>query len=41
MKIIEKNAFDILDRGGNISAVFRKVTYQKKYNGFKVVNAGR
>ena len=33
-----KNAFDILDRGGNISAVFRK-ELPKKYNGFKVVNA--
>ena len=33
-----KNAFDILDRGGNISAVFRK-SLPKKYNGFKVVNA--
>ena len=33
-----KNAFDILNRGGNISAVFRK-SLPKKYNGFKVVNA--
>ena len=32
------NAFDILNRGGNISAVFRK-SLPKKYNGFKVVNA--
>ena len=32
------NAFDILNRGGNISAVFRK-ELPKKYNGFKVVNA--
>ena len=32
------NAFDILSRGGNISAVFRK-ELPKKYNGFKVVNA--
>ena len=31
-------AFDILNRGGNISAVFRK-SLPKKYNGFKVVNA--
>jgi hypothetical protein len=33
-----ENAFDILNRGGNISAVFRK-SLPKKYNGFKVVNA--
>ena len=32
------DAFDILNRGGNISAVFRK-SLPKKYNGFKVVNA--
>jgi hypothetical protein len=32
------NAFDILNRGGNISAVFRK-SLPKKYNGFKVINA--
>ena len=29
-----ENAFDILSRGGNISAVFRK-ELPKKYNGFK------
>ena len=33
-----ENAFDILNRGGNISAVFRK-SLPKKYNGFKVINA--
>jgi hypothetical protein len=37
-KSIRNHAFDILNRGGNISAVFRK-SLPKKYNGFKVVNA--
>ena len=32
------NAFDILNRGGNISAVFRK-SLPKKYKGYKVINA--
>jgi hypothetical protein len=32
-------AFDILKRGGNISAVFRTEKLPKKFNGYKVINA--
>ena len=34
----KKEAFDILKKGGNISAVFRK-SLPKKYKGYKVINA--
>ena len=33
-----KEAFDILKKGGNISAVFRK-DLPRKFNGYKVINA--
>ena len=35
----KKEAFDILNKGGNISAVFRNKKLPKIYNGFKVINA--
>jgi hypothetical protein len=35
----KKEAFDILSKGGNISAVFREKKLPKIYNGFKVLNA--
>ena len=34
----KKQAFDILKKGGNISAVFRK-KLPNMYKGFKVINA--
>ena len=34
----KKQAFDILKKGGNISAVFRK-DLPRKFNGYKVINA--
>ena len=34
----KKEAFNILKKGGNISAVFRK-KLPKKYKGYKVINA--
>lgn len=36
-EVNEKQAFDILNKGGNISAVFRK-DIPKKFKGFKVIN---
>ena len=37
----KKLAFDILEKGGNISAVFRTKKLPKKFKGFKVINADK
>ena len=37
----KKLAFDILKKGGNISAVFRNKKLPKKFKGFKVIDADR
>jgi len=37
----KKEAFTILKKGGNISAVFRNKKLPKVYNGFKVINADK
>ena len=37
----KKLAFDILKKGGNISAVFRNKKLPKKFKGFKVIDADK
>ena len=37
----KKEAFDILKKGGNISAVFRTKKLPKKFKGFKVIDADK
>ena len=37
----KKEAFDILKKGGNISAVFRNKKLPKKFKGFKVIDADK
>ena len=37
----KKLAFDILKKGGNISAVFRTKRIPKKFKGFKVIDADK
>ena len=37
----KKLAFDILKKGGNISAVFRSKKLPKKFKGFKVIDADK
>ena len=37
----KKLAFDILKKGGNISAVFRTKKLPKKFKGFKVIDADK
>ena len=37
----KKLAFNILEKGGNISAVFRTKKLPKKFKGFKVINADK
>jgi len=37
----KKEAFNILKKGGNISAVFRNKKLPKKFKGFKVIDADK